>query len=92
MARPLRIALAGVWYHVTARGNEGRPIYREQRSLRAHRQIRDRVASIEAALARQLKDEGYNVVGNHPSSRGTDGVLYRKVLQKVRTALKSRAR
>lgn len=28
MARPLRVELAGGWYHVTARGNERRPIYR----------------------------------------------------------------
>ena len=28
MARPIRIDWAGGWYHVTARGNERRPIYR----------------------------------------------------------------
>ena len=26
MTRPIRIALAGGWYHVTARGNEHKPI------------------------------------------------------------------
>jgi len=31
MARPLRIQKSGAWYHVTARGNERRPIYRDQR-------------------------------------------------------------
>ena len=31
MARPLRIERAGAWYHVTARGNERRPIYRDER-------------------------------------------------------------
>ena len=28
MARPLRIEIVGGWYHVTARGNERRPIFR----------------------------------------------------------------
>jgi REP element-mobilizing transposase RayT len=31
MARPLRIEQAGSWYHVTARGNERRAIYRDER-------------------------------------------------------------
>src|SRR6185369_17190356 len=29
MARPLRIERPGAWYHVTARGNERQPIYRD---------------------------------------------------------------
>jgi REP element-mobilizing transposase RayT len=31
MARPLRIEVAGGWYHVTARGNERRHIFRDDR-------------------------------------------------------------
>ena len=31
MARPIRIERAGGWYHVTARGNERRPIFRDHR-------------------------------------------------------------
>jgi len=31
MARPLRIDLAGGWYHVTSRGNERKPIFRDDR-------------------------------------------------------------
>src|SRR5262249_30053416 len=31
MARPLRIEKAGGWYHVAARGNERKPIYRDER-------------------------------------------------------------
>jgi REP element-mobilizing transposase RayT len=30
MTRPLRINLAGGWYHVTARGNERRALYRDE--------------------------------------------------------------
>jgi REP element-mobilizing transposase RayT len=29
MSRPLRIERAGGWYHLTARGNERRPIFRD---------------------------------------------------------------
>jgi len=29
MARPLRIYVPGAWYHVTARGNERREIFRD---------------------------------------------------------------
>ena len=29
MARPLRITRAGTWYHLTARGNERKRIYRD---------------------------------------------------------------
>ena len=31
MARPLRIERSGAWYHVTARGNERQPIYRDDK-------------------------------------------------------------
>ena len=34
MARPLRIEVAGGWYHVTARGNERRAIYRDDQDRR----------------------------------------------------------
>jgi REP element-mobilizing transposase RayT len=35
MARPLRIEHVGGWYHITARGNERRPIFRDDRD-RSH--------------------------------------------------------
>lgn len=35
MARPLRVGLAGGWYHVTAGGNERRAIFRDETD-RAH--------------------------------------------------------
>jgi hypothetical protein len=34
MARPLRIEVSGGWYHVTARGNERRAIYRDDQDRR----------------------------------------------------------
>ena len=52
------------------------PLFREQRSLRAHRPFRDRVASIETALAQQLRIDGHVVVGSHSSPRVVDAALY----------------
>jgi hypothetical protein len=34
MARPVRIELAGGWCHVTARGNERRAVFRDERDRR----------------------------------------------------------
>jgi len=34
MARPLRIERVGSWYHITCRGNERRPIYRQDQDRR----------------------------------------------------------
>src|SRR5271163_1188229 len=34
MARPLRVEFAGALYHVTARGNERRPVYRDDEDRR----------------------------------------------------------
>ena len=34
MARQLRVERAGAWYHITARGNERRSIYRQQKDYR----------------------------------------------------------
>jgi putative transposase len=34
MARPLRIDRPGGWYHVTARGNERKSIFRDDRDRR----------------------------------------------------------
>jgi REP element-mobilizing transposase RayT len=34
MARPLRLERAGAWYHLTARGNERRAIFRDERDRR----------------------------------------------------------
>jgi REP element-mobilizing transposase RayT len=34
VARPLRIETAGGWYHVTARGNERKPIFRDDADRR----------------------------------------------------------
>jgi len=68
------------------------PLYPEQATLPSHRRVRDRVAPIEAALAQQLEADGHIVIGTHPKAKRMNRVLYRKVLHKVRAALKSSAR
>lgn len=35
MSRPLRINLAGGWYHVTSRGNERKPLFRTEEDYRS---------------------------------------------------------
>jgi len=60
MARLLRINLAGAWYHVTARGNEQKPIYRQER---------DRVHFLELLAPWQerfrLRLHAYVLMDNH---------------------------
>ena len=68
------------------------PLYQEQATLQAHRQVRDLVAPIESALACQLEADGHRVIGSHSKSRGAGGDLYQKVLQNFRAVLKSAAR
>ena len=35
MARPLRIEYPGAWYHVTCRGNERKPVFKDDSALGA---------------------------------------------------------
>jgi hypothetical protein len=68
MARPLRIGKAGGWYHVTARGNERKSIFRDNRDRQHFLEIiaemvsRFRVclggAEFLAGLRRHVIDEG----------------------------------
>ena len=48
MARPLRIEQVGGWYHITARGNERRSIYRSERD-REH--FREQMAEMTRRFA-----------------------------------------
>jgi hypothetical protein len=60
MTRPVRIDLAGGWYHVTSRGNERKPIYRNDR---------DRIHWLE--LLEEMSESygvrvhGYVLMNNH---------------------------
>ena len=60
MARPLRIDIPGAWYHVTARGNERRPIFRGDRDFARF------VAILEETVGRfRLRLHGYVLMVNH---------------------------
>ncbi len=60
MARPLRIERAGGWYHVTARGNERREIYRDDRDRRHF------IALVEEMVGRfRLRVHAYVLMNNH---------------------------
>jgi len=60
MARPLRIERAGGWYHVTARGNERREIYRDERDRRHFLEL------LEGMVERfRLELHAYVLMSNH---------------------------
>ena len=47
MSRPLRIEYAGALYHVTSRGNERKPIYREEVDFELFLCVRGRILNGE---------------------------------------------
>jgi hypothetical protein len=69
MARPLRIERAGGWYHVTARGNERRPVYRDDRDRRHFRGLLG-----EAVVRFRWRIHAYALMG-----RLVGGLEYRTV-------------
>lgn len=60
MARPLRIERPGAWYHVTARGNERRPIYVDDGDRRHFCELLG-----EAVESFELKLHAYVLMDNH---------------------------
>ena len=60
MARPLRIEFAGALYHVTSRGNERKPVYRDGRD-------RARFLARLAAVVRthRLRVHAFVLMQNH---------------------------
>ena len=60
MARPLRIEYPGAWYHVTARGNEKKPIFRQEGDRRHFLDL------IEESVHRhRLRIHCYTLMDNH---------------------------
>lgn len=60
MARPLRLEVAGAWYHVTGRGNERKDVFKDDRD-------RERFVSLLAELENRygLEVHGYVLMPNH---------------------------
>ena len=60
MARPLRIRRAGTWYHLTARGNERKRIYRDDGDRQKF------LALLETWVERfRIRLHGYVLMDNH---------------------------
>src|SRR4030095_735889 len=60
MARPLRIDLPGGWYHVTARGNERRPLYRSDRDRNRFLELLGEFSELFA-----VQIHGFVLMSNH---------------------------
>jgi hypothetical protein len=63
------------------------PLFPEQQATEHHRSFRDRTGALEALLANELRDRGYEVIGIH-ASRGkptaADAAQLQKLLNKFR--------
>jgi len=59
------------------------PIFEEQDTRPAHDPLRDKTAALERALAEELKQRGYEVLGVHQSSVQPDPDLLEQVIAKV---------
>jgi hypothetical protein len=59
------------------------PLFEEQLSMDEHRPVRDTVAALEGALARELRERGYDVLGTHPDGSLADPAMMLQVLNVV---------
>ena len=66
------------------------PIFEEQDTKPAHYPLRDKTAALERALAEELKQRGYEVLGVHHSAAEPDPDLLRQVISKVENSFPSR--
>lgn len=55
------------------------PLFRERKSMTAHRPIRDKVAAIERATVSFLQGRGYSVLGTHGRATHPDSALFAQV-------------
>ncbi len=60
MSRPLRIEYAGALYHITARGNDGRPIYKQEDDYQKFLETLSELPQRYHAII-----HGYVLMGNH---------------------------
>src|SRR5687768_4849850 len=68
MARPLRIEVAGGWYHITSRGNERKPIFRDPADRKAFLERLERVSELHRVRIHVfvLMDNHYHLVMETP--------------------------
>ena len=66
------------------------PIYPECDTLESHRETRDLLAPLEAAIAARLRADGHEVLGTHSRPRvPVTGDMYEELLESFRAALNS---
>lgn len=61
------------------------PLFPEQPDLQQHRLFRDRMARLEARLAAELRERGYEVLGKHPARGNVDAALWAMVVDAINT-------
>jgi len=59
------------------------PIFLEQDTFELHKPIRDTLGALEAALADELVNRGYNVIGIHGRRVTPDASLWAEVLRHI---------
>jgi hypothetical protein len=55
------------------------PLYSEEKSMQAHKPLRDKTAAIENAVATLLRNRGFVVLGHHTASTKIDAPLLGRV-------------
>lgn len=56
------------------------PLYPEQADFEAHKPIRDQMAALERAIADELRQRGYVILGTHPRPGSPDECLLSQLL------------
>jgi hypothetical protein len=59
------------------------PVFPEQPDFAAHKPVRDQMGALERAIADELRQRGYNVLGTHPR----EGLPDQSLLQQIRRLL-----
>lgn len=59
------------------------PVFDQQASMEKHKPLRDQVAGLERAVADHLREQGYDVLGDHPKPRMVEATLLATVLNLV---------
>jgi hypothetical protein len=67
------------------------PIFKEQTNMADHIPIRDKIAALERALADELTQRGYNILGTHPRKGEPDEELLGQLIPKLDIVFPSRS-
>lgn len=59
------------------------PVFDQQANMEQHKPLRDEMAGLERAVADYLREQGHDVLGDHPKPRMVDAALLATVLNLV---------